>query len=135
MIGISFRSWAFSKFYEVFGGYMVAKRYYYKDKWTPFVFLRWKSYGTSRNEDKITWSEVKEVCTSLDNVFYGSMVFAALGILYWFWMLMGVWLIAAPIIYVITCYIGYYIKIYLKNNGYNERSRKSESNIVQGPSI
>jgi hypothetical protein len=125
MIGISFRSWAFSKFYEVLGGYMIAKRYYYKDKWTPFIFLRWKSYGVAKEEDKITWSEIKSVCTSLDNIFYGAMIYAIAGLLYWFWMLMGIWLIATPIIYVITCYLGYYIKLYIKSNKNDTGSRKA----------
>lgn len=130
MIGISFRSWAFSKFYEVFGGYMIAKRYYYENKWTPFIFLRWKSYGAAKDEDKITFSEIKSVCTNLDNIFYGAMIYAIAALLYWFWMLMGVWLIATPIIYVITCYLGYYIKQYIKNNINGKRSRQSQPDSI-----
>lgn len=62
--------------------------------------------------DKITWSEIKEVCTSLDNIFYGAMVYAAIGLLYWLWMVMSVWLIIAPVGYVVMCYLGQFIKKY-----------------------
>jgi len=123
MIGLSFKNWSHSKFYQVFGGYMIAKRFYYKGhRWTPFVFLRWKSYNKG---DNITWEDIKEVCTSLDNIFYGSMVFAAAGLLYWLWLLMGIWLIAAPAIYILMCFMGSYIKQYFYNKGYDKRPRKA----------
>lgn len=65
--------------------------------------------------DKITWTEIKEVCTSFDNIFYGAMIYAVIGILYWLWMLMSIWLIVVPVGYVLMCYLGQYIKKHFKH--------------------
>lgn len=128
MIWLSWGKWKFSKFREIFGGYMMAIRYTPNGKWTPIVFLRWKSYG---HGDNITWSEIKEVCTSLDNVFYGAMVLAVGGLLYWFWMMMNLWLIGVPIGYVLLCYLGRYVKNYINRKRRAERAIDS----FPGPSI
>lgn len=109
MIWLNFGKWSFSKVHRFLGYYVMSTRYYYKGKWTPVIFMRFKT------DDKITWAEIKEVCTSLDNLFGGSIIVAAIGLLYWFWMLMGIWLFITPVAYVALCYIGYYVKRYFQS--------------------
>lgn len=110
MIWLNFGKWSYSKIYKFLGYYTMSTRYYHKGKWTPIVFVK------IMNVEGINWSEIKEVCTSLDNVFYGAMAVAAVGLLVWFWMLMGIYLIVAPVAYVLLCYLGQYIKKHFKDD-------------------
>lgn len=81
------------------------------------------------DNNKLTWSELKEVCTSLDNIFYGAMVYAIIGILVWLWMLMSVYVIIIPVGYVLLCYIGQYVKTHIKHG---KRSQENAADNAKG---
>jgi hypothetical protein len=53
----------------------------------------------------------KGTIKSLDNIFYGSMLVAIAMFAFWLYKVMGIWLVIAPVLFIVLCYVGRFIKL------------------------
>jgi hypothetical protein len=75
---------------------------------------------------KITWSDIKTTCSSLDNAFSGGLIISSIMLLYWIYQVIGIYLFTIPIGYMLTCYLGKAVKPLLEP--YMYKKIKEESN-------
>lgn len=66
---------------------------------------------TQEFKDILSFEDVKGTVGNLNNIFYGSMLIACAMFLYWLYQVLGAWLVGIPILYILTCYVGRFIKL------------------------
>jgi hypothetical protein len=57
------------------------------------------------------FENLKGTIKSLDNIFYGSMLIAMGMFIFWLYQVMGIWLAIAPVLFIVLCYVGRFIKL------------------------
>lgn len=71
----------------------------------------------------VHFEDTKSTLSSLNYVFYGSMLIASVMMLYWLFLVFGFYLFAIPVAYVAVCYVGRFIELVI--NTYKNISQQS----------
>lgn len=68
----------------------------------------------------VQFEDTQKTLSSLNYVFYGSMLIASVMFMYWLFLVLGFYLFVAPVAYLVTCYVGRFIEL-LINTYKNEK--------------